>query len=129
MDYNRHVQMMLNSLRYLLTICVNILVLILIIYGISQLCFESYRFCYEIFGTVVAEEAPGQDQTFTVAQDDTMYDVALHLEQENLIVNRYSFFLRTQLMDPDAVILRPGTYQLNTSMDYEEIINQLTTSV
>ena len=53
-------------------------------------------------------------------------DVAERLEQENLIVNSRSFYIRTRLMDPETVMLRPGEYMLNTSMTYEEIINQMT---
>ena len=34
--YTRKLQVMLNSARYLLAICVNILVLVLILYGVSR---------------------------------------------------------------------------------------------
>ena len=36
--YTRKLQVMLNSARYLLAICVNILVLVLILYGVSRVC-------------------------------------------------------------------------------------------
>lgn len=128
MIYHQYIQRTLNSLRFLLSLCVNILAMILLIYGISLTCMQGYQFCYEIFGSVIVEDAPGTDQTFQVKETDTMWQVATHLEEANLIVNRYSFYLRTKLMDPDAILLRSGEYVLNTSMTYEEIINQLTTS-
>lgn len=126
MDFSWHLRITLNSLRYLLSLCVNVLIMILVVYAIGQVCISGYDFCYEIFGTVVVEDAPGSDREFEVSYGETMYDVSERLESEGLIVNRYSFFLRTQLMESEDVVLKPGSYVLNTSMDYEEIIDQLT---
>lgn len=126
MDFSWHLRITLNSLRYILSLCVNILIIGLVVYGIGQICVSGYHFCYEIFGSVVVEEAPGTDREFEVKPDSDMLQVAKELEQEGLIVDCYSFYIRTQLMDSGDVILSPGTYVLNTSMDYEEIIDQLT---
>ncbi len=46
-----------------------------------------------------------------------------------MIVDKYSFYARTQLLEQDTVILRPGTYVLRTNMDYQEIIDILTVSI
>ncbi|MDE6851369.1 MAG: endolytic transglycosylase MltG [Lachnospiraceae bacterium] len=128
MIYQQSMQRTLNTFRFLLALCVNLLLTILVFYGIGSACLQGYHFCYEIFGSVVVEDAPGTEQTFQVMESDTMWEVAERLEQEDLIVNRYSFYIRTKLMDPRTVELYPGEYVLNTSMTYEEIINQLTTS-
>lgn len=126
MDFSWHFRMTLNSLRYLLSICVNVLIIILIMYAIWQLCEGGYYFCYEIFGSVAVEDTPGSDREFVVEPDDTMYEIAERLEEDGLIVNRYSFYIRSQLMDSEDTTLQSGSYVLNTSMDYEEIIDQLT---
>lgn len=128
MIYQQNIQKTLNTLRLLLALCVNLLLMVLVIYGIGTACRQGYHFCYEIFGAVVMEDAPGTEQNFLVTEADTMWDVAGRLEREDLIVNRYSFYIRTKLMDPETVALHPGEYVLNTSMTYEEIINQLTAS-
>ena len=44
--------------------------------------------------------------------------VAAKLEQNRIIVNRFSFFLRAKLMKKNIL---PGTYNVNASMDYDEI--------
>lgn len=129
MDFGRQVRIMLNSVRYLLALCVNVLLAILLIYGVGQLCIASYHFCYRTVGNVVVEKAPGTDHVFLVETDSTMYDVATQLENQGLIVDRYSFYARTKLMEPEEVVLRPGSYVLNTNMTYEEIIDLLTISV
>lgn len=51
------------------------------------------------------------------------------LQKQGLIVDKYSFYARTQLLEQDTVILRPGTYVLRTNMDYQEIIDILTVSI
>jgi len=122
-----------NSRRYLLLmlkgslyLVVNLLVIILILYGTFYTCQQGYNFCYGIFGPVVAEETPGQDKVFEVRDGDGMPDVAKRLEEEGIIKDRYAFYIRTRLMDEDKTILKTGVYTLNTSMDYVTIINQIT---
>lgn len=122
---NKYVLLFLRGSLYLL---VNILIVIVVCYGAFYMCRFGYDFCYGIFGPVVVEEAPGQDKYFEVEVDDNMFDVSGRLKDDNIITNRYAFYIRTRLMDSDKTILKPGEYVLNTSMDYETIINQLTLS-
>lgn len=107
---------------------VNIVLLFLITFLIIHACRACYSLCYEIYGPVVAEKAPGTDRKFNVTEGESMYKVADNLYKEGLIVNKYSFYIRTKLMDRDEVKLKPGEYMLNTSMDYEEILDLLTQS-
>ena len=127
--YTRKLQVMLNSARYLLAICVNILVLVLILYGVSRVCICGYHFCYAVFGTVSVDQGKGQEKVFQVETNRSMYEVADKLQKQGLIVDKYSFYARTQLLEQDTVILRPGTYVLRTNMDYQEIIDILTVSI
>ncbi len=117
---------MLFLLRGSLSLIVNSLILIVVFYGTFYLCHSGYNFCYEIFGPVVAEEPPGQDKVFEVKDGDDMYGVAKRLEKDGIITNSAAFYIRTKLMDEDKIILRADIYTLNTSMDYETIIDQIT---
>ena len=94
-------------------------------YSSSGQCFS---ICFEIYGPVVVEKAPGTDIRFSISKDESMHKVAKELYDDGLIVNRYSFYIRTMLMDRDEMKLKPGDYILNTSMDYEEILDMLTKS-
>lgn len=117
---------LLLMLKGSLYFAVNLLVVILVLYGTFYTCRKGYNFCYGIFGPVVAEEAPGRDKVFEVRDGDGMPDVAKRLEEEGIITDRYAFYIRTRLMDADKTILKAGVYTLNTSMDYATIINQIT---
>lgn len=89
--YTRKLQVMLNSARYLLAICVNILVLVLILYGVSRVCICGYHFCYAVFGTVTVDQGKGQEKIFQVETNRSMYEVADKLQKQGLIVDKYSF--------------------------------------
>lgn len=107
---------------------VEILLVLLIVFGIIKCCQSSYHFCYEVFASVSVDEKPGKNKVFQVRESDDMYHVAKRLGKEKLIKNPYSFYVRTMMMDQTEIVLRPGSYVLNTGMDYEEIINELTMS-
>lgn len=118
----------LEFLRKGILLLVNTIVLFLVIFMIIHSCRACYSLCYEIYGPVVVEKSPGTDKKFSVAESDTMYKVAGNLYEEGLIVNKYSFYIRTKLMDKDEIKLKSGEYMLNTSMNYEEILDLLTQS-
>lgn len=93
--------------------------------GIVFLCHHGYRFCYDVFGPVTSESAPGSDLLFEVQAEDTMKTISKRLEAEGIILENGSFYLKAELMDCAKMTLQAGTYELNTNMTYEEIINQL----
>lgn len=121
-------QVIIHLLYHILVFVVEILFFVLIVFGVTRCCQASYQFGYEVFGSVSPDEEPGEDKAFEVQESDTMYQVAERLEDNQLIVNKYSFYIRSRLLDKNQNGLRPGSYTLNTSMDYEEIINELTMS-
>lgn len=78
---------------------------------------------------VTVDQGKGQEKIFQVETNRSMYEVADKLQKQGLIVDKYSFYARTQLLEQDTVILAPGTYVLRTNMDYQEIIDILTVSI
>ena len=103
MEKNKKSDQALKLLCRGLLFLVNILVFLFIIFILFHACRAFYNLGYEIY----------------VA--DTLYN-------KGLIVNKYSFYARTRLMDKDEIKLKPGIYTLNTSMGYEEILDILTQS-
>lgn len=114
------------SIRYVVCICINLLLVVTVFIGAFKLCSLSYHSCYEIFGSVSTEKVPGQNKVFEIMKNDNLSNVSERLEKEGLIVNKYTFMARMNLLGFKKADLRPGKYMLNTSMDYEEVINQLT---
>ena len=125
---SQEVSVFFRLLYHVLVFFVELLIIVLVIAGVMRLCQASYQMCYEVFGSVTVEKTPGTRVVFEVEEDDTMYQVAGRLAKEGVIANRYSFYIRTELMNPSQLRLRPGKYVLSTSMDYEKIVNELTVS-
>ena len=80
---------------------------------------------YQIFGEVSVQKAPGTDLEFTINEGESTMAIAQRLEYGKLVVNKYSFYIRAKLDTAGAGIL-PGTYELNTSMTYGEILSVIT---
>lgn len=124
----RDSKFLFHLLYFLLVMFARILIYLLLAFFVIRGCTQCYHFGYEIFGSVSVDQKAGKEITFSVYKDDTMYQVANRLDKKGLIVSKYSFYLRSEWINPAQNELRPGKYRLNTTMNYDQIINQLTMS-
>ena len=83
----------------------------------------------EVFGDVIAEAPPGHDKSFVVAESDDLFTVSKNLESEGLVANAYSFYIRLKLSMGKKSIVQAKTYTLNTSMTYDEILDEIVKEV
>lgn len=119
---------LLGFAKVMLGILLSIIFYLLVFVGISRMSNYVYGFSYQVFGNVSVQEAPGFDVDFVVNDGETIMQVADRLEHGKLIVNKYSFYIRAQLNSTGkgGQSIKPGSYELNTSMNYEEILNVIT---
>ena len=108
-------------IRFILNIIFYILVVVMVTRGATYI----YNFSYQVFGSVAKDEAPGTDVPVQIYRGETTMNIATKLETSLIIVNKYSFSLKTRLKKYNIM---PGTYILNTSMDYNEILEIITDS-
>jgi len=106
-------------LRLLLNMMFYILAIILIV-NVSQ---KAYGFTYELYGPISAEAAPGREIIFQVKKGESTMDIASKLQLNRAITNKYSFYVKTKLQD---LTIMPGTYIINSSMNYKEILDIIT---
>ncbi|MDY3909465.1 MAG: hypothetical protein SOZ48_07015 [Eubacterium sp.] len=116
---------MLKTVRAILIVLLNLIFYGLVVFGGVKLCQVSYSFAYEILGDMAMEMPPGQDKFFTITESQDEFAVANNLEEMELVKNKYSFYLRMQLKKTDKTALKPGSYTLNTSMSYDEILHAI----
>ena len=117
----------LKSARIVLGIILSVIFYVLVIIFISRFCRSVYDFGYQIFGNVSVTDAPGTDIDFTIKESESTMSVAAKLEYNKLVVNKYSFYIRAQLSaSGEGSPILPGTYELNTSMNYDEILSVIT---
>ena len=101
-------------LHLLLTVLFYIVAVILIVKA-AQL---SYQYSYQIFGSVSVSEGKGRDYMLNIGEGESTMNIAAKLEQNRMIVNRFTFYIRAKLTKQNIL---PGTYTVNSSMDYDEI--------
>lgn len=107
----------------ILTVGIMVVFYAVVVYGIKKAANYSYDFSYQVFGDVGVEEAPGRDVRLQILKGETTMNIATKLEDSRLIVNKYSFYLKTKLKKYDIM---PGTFVLNTSMSYDDILDIIT---
>jgi cell division protein YceG involved in septum cleavage len=107
----------------------NLIFYVVVIFCAVWMCKTTYSFANEVFGEVMAEAPPGQDKTFVIETNQGAMTIAKNLEEEGLISNAYSFYVRLKLSLSDTNVVTAGTYTLNTSMTYEEILAEIVKKV
>lgn len=116
-------KIILTIINVIIHIFLNILFYTFVIILITKLSVIAYDFSYQIFGNVSVEEAPGRDISIEIKSGESTMNIANKLELNRLIVNKYSFYLRAKITKQ---VIMPGTYVINTSMDYDQIFSVIT---
>ena len=120
-----------------LSLCLNVVIYVVLIYFLIKAVHISYDYAYRIFGDVAVEEGEGRDVKIQILKGESTMNVATKLETNKLILDRYSFYIKVQLGnlssgDDDGSSskkkydIKGGTYILNTSMNYDEILEMIT---
>lgn len=119
----------LKGIMATIQVLVNIIVYTVLIIAIVKITSWTYHFSYQIYGNVTAESAPGRDVTVEIKEQEGTMEIASDLYEEGAVIDKYSFFIRMKLTTGKKRPILPGTYTLNTSMTYEEILDILTKEV
>lgn len=117
------------SLQIIKSIISNIIIVFFyvgIIVLFSNLGKQAYNFAYPIFGDISVDSAPGRNVKVTISNKDDLSDIAADLGKKGIIENKDSFYIRGKLSINKNRTIEPGTYVLNTSENYGEILNILT---
>ena len=120
---NKAVRVLLNFALGILTIGIAVIFYAVVVYGIKKAAGYSYDFSYQLFGNVSVEAAPGRDVKITILKGESSMNIASKLEDAKLVTNKYSFYVKLKLKDYEIM---PGTFVLNTSMTYNEILAIIT---
>lgn len=113
----------LDILGYLLGVILNLVFYAVVAFGLYFVVTNVYEFSYQVFGDRVCEEAPGREVEIHIEEGESTMEIAEKLYMNKLVVNKYSFYLKVQLFEYKIMY---GTFQLNTSMTYEEVLDVIT---
>jgi UPF0755 protein len=113
----------LDMFSFVIHMILNVMFYIFIIFLIYRASIFVYDFCYQVFGDTVVEEAPGVNVEINIPEGTSTMELASKLEMNRLVKNRYSFYIKVKHL---GYKILAGTYHLNTSMTYDEIIGTIT---
>lgn len=119
-------KLFLNVTLFLLYILLNVIFYVVVVMVAKKLCTSAYDYGYQIFGNVSVTEAPGNDVQIQIMEGESSMEIAKKLEANLLVTNRYTFYIRTKLTIGKENPILPGTYKLNTSMCYDDILSIIT---
>ena len=103
---------------------VRLAICILVIVGIYSLGKTAYSCGYSIVSNAPVDPEPGRDVEVTVSGDMDIKDIAKLLERRGLISDSDIFRLQLKVNKYEDK-LKPGSYELNTSMTPKEIMEAL----
>lgn len=113
----------INIARFILHLFLNILFYAVVIMVIINLSTFAYKFSYRIFGNVAVEASPGHDVKIQIKKGDGTLDIAKRLDRDSIIIDKYSFYIKAKLANK---VIKPGSYIVNTSMNYNQIFDVIT---
>jgi UPF0755 protein len=117
------VKLTLKITSFILRLLMNIIFYVLVVILIINVSKKAYEFTYQLYGPDTVDAAPGRDIILQIKQGESSMDVASKLELNQAIDNKYSFYFKTKLQN---LSIMPGTYEINSSMTYEEILAVIT---
>lgn len=82
----------------------------------------AYYYGYSIFNDDGMEAEPGMDITVTIDRNASQKDIGKLLEESGLVENANVFWIQTMMVEKGSE-MKPGRYELNTSMTAYEMIN------
>jgi UPF0755 protein len=101
----------------------NIVFYILVVILIINVSKYAYVFTYQLYGPDAVDPAPGRDIIVQIKKGESSMDIASKLALTHTIENKYSFYMKTKLQN---FSIMPGTYEINSSMTYSEILAIIT---
>ncbi|NLK03874.1 MAG: endolytic transglycosylase MltG, partial [Clostridiales bacterium] len=105
--------------RLLLNLTFIILIVLFVVNGSKK----AFNFTYQLYGPVTVDQEPGRDIPIRINKGESSMDIAGKLELNRVIVDKYSFYFKVKLQNK---VIMPGTYIINSSMTYDEILDIIT---
>lgn len=116
-------KILMDIVGFILHLLLNIIFYAIVIFAIYKVGITAKDFCFQVFGDTTMDAEPGINVEIVIKEGASTMEVASALEMQRVIPNRYSFYLKVQLMKHKILA---GKYILNTAMTYDEILDQIT---
>lgn len=92
-----------------------------VIIVVFKLAVGAYDFGFQVFADIPKDEGDGRTVSVVISADQDSKDVGKLLENKGLVDNANVFYVQEMLSEYKDQI-KPGTYELNTAMSVEEML-------
>lgn len=92
-----------------------------VIIVVFKLAVGAYDFGFQVFADIPKDEGDGRTVSVVISADQDSKDVGKLLENKGLIDNANVFYVQ-ELLSEYKDQIKPGTYELNTAMSVEEML-------
>ncbi len=104
---------------------IKIVVAVVIIVAVFRLAVYAYDFGYKVFADVPVSDGEGRIVSVVISEGLGNRELAKMLEQKGLVDDANVFYIYELLSDYRKKELKPGTYELSTAMNAEEMLEIL----
>ena len=104
---------------------IKIVVAAVIIVAVFRLAVYAYDFGFQVFADVPLSEGEGRTVSVVISEGLGNRELAKMLEQKGLVKDANVFDIYDLLSDYRKKELKPGTYELSTAMNAEEMLEIL----
>ena len=95
------------------------------IVAVFRLAVYAYDFGFQVFADVPLSEGEGRTVSVVISEGLGNRELAKMLEQKGLVKDANVFYIYDLLSDYRKKELKPGTYELSTAMNAEEMLEIL----
>ena len=96
-----------------------------IIVVVFRLAVGAYDFGFQVFADIPVSDGEGRIVSVVVSDGQSSRELSKILEQKGLINYSYVFYIQEQLSDDYRGKIQPGTYELSTAMNSEQMLEVL----
>lgn len=104
------------------SISLKVLFLVVLVMVLYKGTTTAYYYGYAIFNDEPMEEKPGRTVSVTIDKNTSPKETGKILEAQGLVENATVFYIQTFMVEKGGD-MKPGRYELNTSMTAYEMIN------
>jgi UPF0755 protein len=104
---------------------IKIAVAAVIIVAVFRLAVYAYDFGFQVFADAPLSEGEGRTVSVVISEGLGNRELAKMLEQKGLVKDANVFYIYDLLSDYREKELKPGTYELSTAMNAEEMLEIL----
>ena len=104
-----------------LSVILKVIVISVVVLFIYRYAMKAYNFGFSVFAEPAVSSEPGTDISVAIVEGKSVKEIGQILEEKGLIRDKNVFYFQEMFSEYHGYI-KPGIYELNTSMTIEDML-------